>query len=96
MSDLGQKIANFPTGDYAPVITESSKPVPPQCKDDSVAQKTSWGPNVEGGTNLRTHKLMESGSDRLEIRATGCYQGCIGGCMLLLGLLILVVGIVGL
>ena len=57
MANLGQKIKQFLTGDYAPATTESSKPVPEQWKSDSVAQKTGWGPNVEGGTNMRTHKL---------------------------------------
>ena len=95
MANLRQKIKQFLTGDYAPVTTESSKPVPEQWKGDSVAQKTGWGPNVEGGTNMRTHKLTGAGPDRLEIRATGCYQGCIGGCMLPFGLLIIVGGIVG-
>ncbi len=36
---------------------------------DPVAMKTDWGPAKGGGTNFRTHKLVEVNQDRLEFKA---------------------------
>ena len=83
-------------GKGSALATEGPKPVPEQWKDDPVAQKTDWGPNEKGGINFQTHKLVESGASRLEVKATGCYQGCIGCFIFPLGILILLVGVVGL
>jgi hypothetical protein len=96
MSEFLDDIKSF-FGTGAALATEGPKPVPEQWKDDPVAQKTDWGPNEKGGVNLiRTHKVVESGADRLEVKATGCYQGCFGCLFFPLGLLIIVLGIAGL
>ena len=68
MSEFLDDIKSF-FGTGAALVTEGPKPVPEQWKDDPVAQKTDWGPNEKGGVNLiRTHKVVESGADRLEVR----------------------------
>ena len=70
--------------------------VPEQFEDDPVAQKTGWGPNARGGVNMRTHRLMEPSPDRLEVKATGCWLGCIGCGGVPMGLLIVLAGVAGL
>jgi hypothetical protein len=38
--------------------------------DDPVALQTEWGPAKGGGTNFRTHRLVSTGPERMEFRAS--------------------------
>lgn len=38
--------------------------------DDPVARRTSWHPCKSGGTNFRTHRLVQVSPDRLEMKVT--------------------------
>jgi hypothetical protein len=58
-------------------------PVSPASFNDPVAQTTEWTPARRGGSSLKTHRLVEVHSGRMEFRATA-------GAMLLYAIFLLV------
>lgn len=45
-------------------------PFDPSRFGDPVALQTAWTPACRGGTNIRTHKLIKPGPNRIEFRAS--------------------------
>jgi hypothetical protein len=59
----------------------------PSSLNDPVAMKTDWGPAKGGGTNIRTHRLVAVGSNRMEFRS------CIGAILFYLVFLVMGLGV---
>ncbi len=60
----------------------------PSHLDDPVAIQTDWSPAKRGGTNFRTHRLVEVNSNRMEFRAS------FGAKVLYLGFLLAGIGVI--
>jgi len=50
-------------------LAQQRSPFDPLRFDDPIAVQTAWSPLKNGGTNFRTHRLVEHDSARLEFRA---------------------------
>jgi len=50
--------------------TSNSAVFIPASSDDPLAMQTDWGPRKEGGSSIRTHKLVTINPNRLEFRTT--------------------------
>lgn len=66
--------------------------VKPESFGDPVAGRTQWTPLVKGGANFTTHRLIDLGSRRVEMRPTLGLK-VFGGVFLVAGVIVSVVGL---
>ena len=96
MTELLPKLSRLLSGLYDPSSDRSKRiPAPAHLREDPIAELTNWAPNQEGGSNFRTHSLVQVDDNRIEFKGTGCVLLIFGGCLLPLGLMVIAAGVIG-
>lgn len=78
--------------EWAEKVGSKDTHIDPSIFNDPIALQTDWSPAKRGGTNFKTHKLVEVRMDRLEFKPTlGVYLFC--GVFILFGMGAILLGI---